>query len=310
VLLEAKGDGGGKARALRDLLHKGTVAMPGAFNAPVAMTAQNLGFEAVYISGAGLINGTAGYPDIGLLGMDEMAREAGYIARAVQVPAICDADTGYGEALQVMRTVQSFEREGLAGVHLEDQVAPKRCGHLEGKSLISTAAMERKLAAAAQARQDPDFMLIARTDARAVEGFDASVERGLRYLEAGADAIFIEALETPEEFARYAEKVQAPLMANMTEFGKTPYLSVDEFAAMGYDLVIFPMTAFRVMMKAVETALRQLRRTGTQKDLLGDMQTRKELYELLRYSEYSATDADLASRFPEDGADPKPKDLS
>ena len=302
MLLKGRPEDQNKAAALRALLQRpGALSMPGAFNAPVAMTAQDLGFEAVYISGAGLINGTAGYPDIGLLGLDEMAREAGYIARAVRVPAVCDADTGFGEAWQVMRTVQTFEREGLAGIHLEDQEAPKRCGHLEGKSLVSAAAMERKLAAAAQARQDPDFMLIARTDARAVEGFEASVERGLRYLEAGADAIFIEALQDPDEFARYAEKVRAPLMANMTEFGKTPYLSVDEFARMGYKMVIFPMTAFRVMMKAVEGVLCHLRETGTQKDILDRMQTRKELYDLLRYPDYTAADGELASRFPEDG---------
>lgn len=288
-----------KPAALRRLIATGNVAMPGAFNAPVAMLAQRQGFEAVYISGAGLINGTTGYPDIGLLTMDEMAREAGYIARATDLPAVCDADTGYGDALQVRRTVQAYEREGLAGLHLEDQQAPKRCGHLEGKSLITTAEMERKLAAAAQARQNPNFLLIARTDARAVEGFAASVERGKRYIDAGADALFPEALQTPEEFARYAEAVQVPLMANMTEFGKTPYLTVDEFSKLGYCMVIFPMTAFRVMMKAVETAFIQLRRTGTQKDLLDQMQTRQELYALLDYAAYTQADTDLAQRFPD-----------
>jgi len=275
------------------------VVLPGAFNAPVAMLAQQLGFPAVYISGAGLINGLTGYPDIGLLGMDEMARQAGYIANAVEVPAICDADTGYGEALQVMRTVQSYEQAGLSGLHLEDQQAPKRCGHLEGKSLISPAEMERKLAAAAQARRNPDFLLIARTDARAVEGLEASIERGLRYLEAGADALFPEALQTPEEFGRYAEAVKAPLLANMTEFGKSPYLTVAEFAALGYRMVIFPMTAFRAMMKAVEQTFRQLRDTGTQAHFLDQLQTRQELYELLQYSKYTQLDTALAARFPE-----------
>ena len=148
------------------------------------MLAQKVGFEAIYISGAGLINGTAGYPDIGLLGMDEMVREASYIANAVDVPTICDADTGYGDVLQVMRTIQAFERAGVAGVHLEDQQAPKRCGHLDGKSLIGAAEMERKLAAAVEARLNPDFLIVARTDARSVEGFEQSVERGLRYIEA------------------------------------------------------------------------------------------------------------------------------
>ena len=273
--------------------------MPGVFNAPVAMLAERTGFEALYISGAGLINGTAGYPDIGLLGMEEVVREAGYIARAVEIPAICDADTGFGEALQVMRTVQAFERAGLAGIHLEDQQAPKRCGHLEGKTLISTEEMQRKLAAAAAARENPDFALIARCDARAVEGFDAAVERGRRYLESGADAIFIEALETEEEFGRYADLVQGPLLANMTEFGKTPDLTAQQFGDLGYRMVIFPMTAFRVMMKAVEGVLAELKERGTPSALKDRMQTRRELYDLLRYDEYLKTDADLAAAHPE-----------
>ena len=275
-----------KPTTLRRLIEEKTVVMPGVFNAPVGMLAAQMDFDAVYISGAGLINGTAGYPDIGLLGMDEVVREAGYIAQATRVPAICDADTGYGEALQVMRTIQAFEGAGVAGVHLEDQQAPKRCGHLE-----------RKLAAAVEARQNPDFLLIARVDARAVEGFEPSVERGLRYLEAGADAIFPEAMQTPEEFALYAERVKAPLLANMTEFGKTPYISVSEFASMGYRMVIFPMTAFRVMMKAVEATLREIKTKGTQRDYLENMQTRRELYELLQYERYAEMDAAIAARF-------------
>ena len=273
--------------------------MPGVFNAPVAMLAERTGFEALYISGAGLINGTAGYPDIGLLGMEEVVREAAYIAQAVEVPAICDADTGFGDALQVMRTVQAFERAGLAGVHLEDQQAPKRCGHLEGKTLIAAEEMQRKLAAAAAARENPDFTLIARCDARAVEGFGASVERGLRYLEAGADAVFIEALETEEEFGRYAELVQAPLLANMTEFGRTPDLTAQQFSDLGYRMVIFPMTAFRVMMKAVEGVLTELMERGTPRALKDRMQTRGELYDLLRYDEYRETDAALAGAYPD-----------
>jgi methylisocitrate lyase len=299
MLLKPQANAPDKAALLRRLMAEKTLALPGVFNAPVAMLAQGLGFEALYISGAGLSNGLTGYPDIGLLSLEEVARQAAYIARAVQVPCICDADTGYGEPLQVMRTVQAFEQAGLAGLHLEDQQAPKRCGHLEGKSLIPAAQMERKLAAAVQARQNPHFLLIARTDARGVEGFQASVERGLRYLEAGADAIFPEALESREEFARYAQQVQAPLLANMTEFGKSPYLAVEELAELGYCLVIFPMTTFRVMMKAVEEALRTLKEAGTQRDFLERLQTRQELYELLRYDEYGQLDAAIAARFPE-----------
>ena len=297
MLLDRQQSAADKARTLRRLIGEKTVSMPGAFNAPVALMAQQLGFEAIYISGAGLINGTAGYPDIGLLGMDEVVQAAGHIARAVEIPAICDADTGFGEALQVMRTVQAFEEAGLAGIHLEDQQAPKRCGHLEGKSLIPIAEMERKLAAAVEARQNPDFMLIARVDARHVEGFEHSVERGQRYLAAGADAIFPEALESPEEFGRYAQQVDGPLLANMTEFGKTPLLSAAQFQGLGYAMVIYPMTAFRVMMKAVEGVLQTIRQTGSQAEWLDRMQTRAELYELLRYDRYAEIDAELAARF-------------
>ena len=197
--------------------------------------------------------------------------------------------------LQVMRTVRSFEAVGLAGLHLEDQEAPKRCGHLEGKSLVSTIDMERKLQAAVEARSNPDFTIIARTDARSVEGFDSCVERGLRYLDAGADAIFPEALQTPDELGQYAEKVQAPLLANMTEFGKTPTLSVEEFAALGYRMVIFPMTAFRVMMKAVKGVLQEIRDKGTPAAYVDRMQTRKELYELLQYQEYIDQDTAMSA---------------
>ncbi|MBI92066.1 MAG: methylisocitrate lyase [Gemmatimonadaceae bacterium] len=283
-----------KASRLRQAIATGTVTMPGCFNAPVAMMAQQLGFDAIYISGAGLINGMSGYPDIALLGMEEVARAAAYIARAVDVPALCDADTGFGEVLQVMRTIQTFEDAGVAGVHLEDQVMPKRCGHLDGKRLVTSQDMERKLTAASKARSNPDFLLVARTDARAVEGFDAAVERGLRYLDAGADAIFIEALQSEEEFGRYAELVQAPLLANMTEFGKTPMLSVEQFRQLGYRMVIFPMTAFRVMMKAVEELFTDLRDKGEATQWLERMQTRSELYDLLDYEAYNEMDRHIA----------------
>jgi methylisocitrate lyase len=301
MLLASRPDAADKISNLRRAIANGTVSMPGCFNAPVAMMAQSLGFEAIYISGAGIINGTAGYPDIALLGVEEVARAAGYIANATELPALCDADTGFGEALQVMRTVQLFEAAGVAGIHLEDQVMPKRCGHLEGKRLVSCADMSRKLAAAAEARSNPDFLLVARTDARAVEGFDASVERGLRYIDAGADAIFIEALQTEEEFGRYAEKVQVPLLANMTEFGKTPQFTVEQFARLGYAMVIFPMTTFRVMMKAVEGVLTEIRDQGTPAAWLDRMQTRAELYELINYEGYNAMDSRLADSGYEEG---------
>jgi methylisocitrate lyase len=283
-----------KARRLRELIAGGTVVAPGAFNAVTAMAAERIGFEAVYISGAGLADGVAGFPDIGLLTLTEVVQQARYIADAVAVPAICDADTGFGEVVNVRRTVHEFEQAGIAGIHLEDQESPKRCGHLAGKRLIEPAEMARKIAAAVEARRDPDFLLIARTDARSVYGLEDAIARAQLYLKAGADVIFPESLESAEEFARFAREVPAPLLANMTEFGRTPLLTVEEFAAMGYRLVIFPMTAFRVMMRAVIDALAELKRSGTQRDLLPRMQTRRELYDLLRYADYERLDRAIA----------------
>jgi methylisocitrate lyase len=281
---------GSRAARLRALMKAGTVAMPGVFNAATALLAERAGFEALYISGAGIANGVAGVPDIGLLTMDEVVRQAGYIADAVSLPCLCDADTGFGEPLNVHRTVQAFERAGVIGAHIEDQQAPKRCGHLSGKSLIAPDHMAEKVSAAAAARQDPDFLIVARTDARGVTGFDDAVARAHAYLKAGADAIFPEALSSREEFAEFARQVKAPLLANMTEFGKSPYLSVEDFAGMGYALVIFPMAAFRVAMKAVEQAYAELKATGTQQGFVGRMQTRQELYDLVRYQDYEALD--------------------
>lgn len=280
----------------RQLLAAGPVVLPGAFNAITARLAEAAGFSAVYISGAGVTNALTGFPDIALLTLTEMAQQARYIANAVSVPCIADADTGYGETLNVVRAVQEFEAAGLAGIHLEDQVAPKRCGHLEGKQVIAPDEMARKIAAAVKARRDRDFLLIARTDARALHGLDAAVERALLYLDAGADAIFPEALQSAEEFAAFARRVSAPLLANMTEFGKSPYLTVDEFAAMGYKMVIFPMTSFRVMMKAAEAVLQEIKAKGTQRDFLDRMQTRAELYELIGYKDYQAFDEEIALR--------------
>lgn len=257
--------------------------MPGAFNAGTARLVERCGFSAVYISGAGLANATAGVPDIGLLTLSEVAQLAGYIAEAVSIPALVDADTGFGGSENVARTVQTFERLGLAGMHLEDQVFPKRCGHLAGKTIVPVEEMTEKLQRAVQARRDKDFLIVARTDARAVEGFDTAVERAKAYLQAGADMIFPEALQSPKEFQQFARRVRAPLMANMTEFGRSPLLTVRELADMGYRLVIFPMTAFRVAMRAMEECLTDLKRHGTQQAWLERMQTRKQLYDLLGY---------------------------
>lgn len=282
---------------LRELLKQGTIVMPGAFNAISAKIIEDVGFSALYVSGAGISNGVGGYPDIGFMTASEMAIQAGYIARSVNIPAIADADNGYGEAINVFRTVQEYERQGLSGLHLEDQVIPKRCGHLDGKQVISIDNMREKIAAAVSARKNPDFFIIARVDSKAVHGFDDAVKRANAYMAAGADMIFPEALTTKEEFAEFARQVKAPLLANMTEFGKTPYLPVSEFEAMGYAIVIFPMTAFRIMMKAVEDAMRCLKKHGTQASLLEHMTTREKLYQLIHYQDYECLDASLATQF-------------
>src|SRR5207302_7885049 len=210
-----------KNKRLRELIAKGAVIMPGVPNAAMARQAERAGFDAVYVSGAGMANATAGVPDIGLLTLSEVAQLAGYIAKAIDVPAIVDADTGFGGAENVARTIRELEDAGLAGCHIEDQEFPKRCGHLAGKSIVDLDEMIARIKAAVAARRDPDFIIIARTDARAVENFDAALNRARKYAEAGADAIFPEALETLVEFKRFAREMKVPLLANMTEFGKS-----------------------------------------------------------------------------------------
>lgn len=254
--------------------------MPGCFNAGTARLVERAGFPAVYISGAGLANATAGVPDIGLLSLAEVATLAGYITAAVKTPCVLDADTGFQN---VALTVQTLERAGVAGIHIEDQQFPKRCGHLAGKRLVETDEMVDRIKEAVRARKDKDLLIIARTDANAVENFDSTIDRANAYVEAGADAIFPEALHTPAEFRNAAKLIKAPLLANMTEFGKSPLLSVKQLAGMGYRMVIFPMTAFRVSMKAQERLLKELAKRGTQKSQLHTMQTRAELYDLLQY---------------------------
>src|SRR6184192_2637301 len=272
-----------KSKRLRELIAKGAVIMPGVPNAAMARQVERAGFDAVYISGAGMANATAGVPDIGLLTMTEVVKLAGYVAKAVAIPAIVDADTGFGGAENVARTIQELEKAGLAGCHIEDQEFPKRCGHLAGKSIVDVEEMVGRIKAAVNARRDQDFMIIARTDARAVEDFDRAVERSRRYLQAGADAIFPEALQSADEFKAFVREVKAPLLANMTEFGKSPLLSFEELAGFGYKMVIFPQSAFRVSMKASEEFLRDLKREGTQSGWIEKMQTRDQLYQLLGY---------------------------
>src|SRR4029079_16735786 len=254
-----------------------------------AKLAERIGFRAVYLSG-GALSANSGVPDIGLLTLTEFVQAAQLTVQATSLPVISDADTGFGEALNVERTVKLFEAAGVAGLHLEDQQFPKRCGHLSGKALVEPAVMAAKVRAAVAARRDPDFVVIARTDARGVTGFDDAVRRAKLYLDAGADAIFPEALESADEVARFAREVPAPLLANMTEFGKGPLLTVAELGAMGYAMVLYPLTAFRVAMKAAEATLRQLAANGHQRDSLPHMMTRAELYDLLGYTDYEARD--------------------
>jgi methylisocitrate lyase len=231
-----------------------------------------------------------------LLTQTEFAQQAAVLARATRLPVLCDADTGFGEAINVERTVRLYEEAGVAGLHLEDQVLPKRCGHLSGKALVEPQAMAAKVRAAVSARQDPDFVIVARTDARTVEGFDAAVSRAREYRAAGADMVFPEALESVDEFAQFAQAVDAPLIANMTEFGRSPLIPFQELASLGYKAVIYPLTAFRAAMRAAEQVLVALRDQGTQHNLLDQMQSRAELYDLLGYSDWERRDQAYFSR--------------
>lgn len=268
---------------LRELMRRGTVVVPGAFNALVARAAAQQGFEACYVSGGATAN-VAGFPDIGLLTLTEFCRTIREIADASGLPVIADADTGYGEVECVVRTVIEYERAGAAALHIEDQVFPKRCGHLDGKELIPASAMAEKVAAAAEHRRSDDFVLIARTDARSVTGFDDAVERANLYRRAGADVIFPEGLHSEAEFERFAKASPGLLLANMTEFGKTTDIPAWRFGELGYQVVIYPLSMMRLAMRAVEEGLQTLREEGSVKSLLHRMQTRKDLYQLLGYS--------------------------
>jgi methylisocitrate lyase len=276
-------------RRLRSAWADRTILAPGVFNALVARMAERLGFQALYLSGATL-SAAAGIPDVGLLTVTEFVEQARTITLASSLPLVCDADTGFGEALNVERTVRLFETAGAAGFHLEDQQLPKRCGHLSGKQLVEPEVMAAKIRAATAARRDPDFVIIARTDARGVTGLDDALRRARLYLEAGADAIFPEALESAEEFAAFAAAIKAPLVANMTEFGRSPLLDSAALSAMGYRMILYPVTVFRVALRAAQAALTEILQRGHQRDLLPKMMTRAELYDLLGYSEYEERD--------------------
>lgn len=269
-------------RRLRELLQKGVTIVPGAFNALVARAVAKAGFDACYISGGATAN-VSGYPDIGLITLTEMTRTIREIADASRLPVIVDADTGYGEVECTVRTVVEYERAGAAAMHIEDQVFPKRCGHLDGKDLVPAVQMADKIAAAARHRVSNDFVIIARTDARSVTSFDDAVERANLYRAAGADVIFPEGLHSEKEFGEFAQRSPGLLLANMTEFGKTPHIAAPRFGELGYHIVIYPLSMMRLAMGHVVRGLETLRREGSVESLLGEMQTRKELYELLDY---------------------------
>jgi methylisocitrate lyase len=283
----------GKRAALRAGLASGRLLrVPGAFSPLAAMLVEELGFDGVYVSGA-VVAADLGLPDVGLTTMTEVGRRAGQIARVTRLPTVVDADTGFGEPLNVARTVAELDDLGLAGCHLEDQVNPKRCGHLDGKEVVPVADMVRRLQAAVAARRDPAFLVIARSDARAVEGLAGMLDRARAYVDAGAEMLFPEALADEREFEAVRRAVDVPLLANMTEFGRSKLLDARTLADLGVNLVIYPVTSLRLAMGAVEEGLTRLRDDGTQAGLVDQMQSRARLYELIRYADYAAFDRDV-----------------
>jgi methylisocitrate lyase len=279
-----------KRRELRERLRDGKLLrFPGAFSPLVSLLIEKQGFEGVYISGA-VLSADLGLPDIGLTTLSEVALRGRAIARVTNLPAIIDADTGFGEPLNAARAVLEFEELGLCGCHLEDQLNPKRCGHLDHKSIAPTEDMLKKIRAAVSARRDGNFLIIARTDARASEGVPAAMDRARAYVDAGADVIFPEALHDSSEFESFRKAVKVPLLANMTEFGKTRLLTAAELQDLGVNMVIYPVTTLRLAMKAAEEGLAAIRAGGTQEPVIDRMQTRAELYELLRYEQYARFD--------------------
>jgi methylisocitrate lyase len=280
---------------LREMLGSGRLSrFPGAISPLTAVLIEELGFDGVYVSGAALAADLA-LPDIGLTTLTEVAHRGEQIARATDLPTLIDADTGFGEPMNVARTIQTLEDRGLAGCHLEDQVNPKRCGHLDGKSVVPTDEMIRRIKAATSARRDPNFVICARTDARAIDGLDAAIERARAYVDAGADMVFPEALADEAEFAAFRKAVSVPLLANMTEFGKSELLSATTLESLGINVVIYPVTLLRLAMGVIEDGLRTILREGSQVSLVPKMQTRTRLYELVRYDAYAAFDNDVVN---------------
>jgi methylisocitrate lyase len=275
----------------RDLLKRpGILGLPGAHNGLAAAQAKHAGFDAIYLSGAAM-TASMGLPDLGIITVDEVTFFIRQAARSSGLPLLVDGDTGYGEALNVMHMVRAFEDAGAGAVHIEDQLLPKKCGHLNDKKLADPQDMAAKIAAARKARRD--LVIIARTDAAASEGIDGAVARAKLYLQAGADAIFPEALTTEAMFREFASRVDAPLLANMTEFGRTPFFTTSEFEAMGFKMVIWPVTSLRVSAKAVGELYAAIKRDGGAQSMVDRMQTRAELYETIGYSDYEALDQSI-----------------
>ncbi|MFW5659388.1 MAG: methylisocitrate lyase [Bacteroidota bacterium] len=279
-----------KRQQFRAALKSGKLLQfPGAYNPLVAALVTQIGFDGVYVSG-GVMANNRNLPDIGLTTMTEVLESAAEIAKQTHLPTIFDADTGFGESMNMVRTIREAEYLGLAGCHIEDQVNPKRCGHLDNKSLVSVETMIERVNSAARAKQDANFLIIARTDARASEGLQAAIDRAKAYVDAGAEMIFPEAMRGPEEFEAMRKALDVPLLANMTEFGKSELLTKQQLEDLGYNLVIYPVTTQRLAMHAVEHGLKTIMAEGDQKSLLDQMQTRARLYEVLGYEDYNAFD--------------------
>ena len=268
------------------------IRMPGAFNPLSALLIQDKGFEGVYISGA-VLSADLGLPDIGLTTLTEVADRGAQIARVTDLPTLIDADTGFGEPMNVARTVQVLEDAGVSGMHLEDQVNPKRCGHLDGKEVVDETTALKRIRAAVEGRRDPDFLIMARTDIRGVEGLSAAIDRAKALVDAGADAIFPEAMESLEEFAAIRAAVEVPILANMTEFGKSELFTHEQLANVGVNIVIHPVSLLRLAMGAAERGLDALLATGTLSSAVPEMQTRARLYDLIDYEGYSGFDAGI-----------------
>lgn len=283
-----------KRKIFREKLRSGKLLQfPGSFSPLVSMMIEEKGFDGVYISGSVLSN-DLGYPDIGLTTLTEVAQRGRQISRTTSLPSIIDADTGWGEPMNVTRTIQEFIEMGLAGCHLEDQLNPKRCGHLDNKSLVGPTDMIKKIKAAVNGKKlDPNFLIVARTDARASEGLDKAIERAKAYVDAGAEMIFPEALQNEKEFESMRKAVSVPLLANMTEFGKGKLYTTNELSNLGYNLVIYPVTTLRLAMGATDRGLDIIKRDGTQEKALELMQTRQELYDLTRYEKYNEFDQNI-----------------